>query len=502
MSGKTLRHDEPNRHSRRKALQVAALAGAAALQNGLETRAAENPIDAGPSVPASGLQPAPFPVHGLLENEGKTYSNWTLASTTQPAVYVEPISYADVQAIVQDTRRFPTPVSPVGSMHSVTPTVVNNGGTLVCTLKLDEILGLEKDAGGRQIVRVQAGCRLKKLNLWLQARGLEISFQPEMGEATVGSVAVGDTKDSSLDGAGFFSAAVTGISYVNAKGEICTISDSRDGARFHAFKCSFGLLGIVLECQVEVRPATLCTSRYSVLKCESPEQLAEGILRLRKACDAFFASIILDKLYATCDQRFKAGPGAITPASSQPVFNSLRMAKRSSIQHGGFQRPNTNNLQPVVKEITYSRADMVNEYWKPTASENRLDFQFYEHDLAEIIGVVAKSYAFTIAFEKKNAFVPNVWAMYFVNRPESARKPYGLYSGGPGISFAFDPIFSNPADPKWQLFAKEYNQFAIKILKAKPSPIQTQWLKTGDLVIPEKLAHPRFTTPYYAQFFG
>ena len=73
MSGKPFRHDEPNRHSRRKALQLAALAGAAALQNGLETRAAENPVDAGPSVPASGLQPAPFPVHGLLENEGKIY---------------------------------------------------------------------------------------------------------------------------------------------------------------------------------------------------------------------------------------------------------------------------------------------------------------------------------------------------------------------------------------------------------------------------------------------
>jgi hypothetical protein len=52
------------------------------------------------------------------------------------------------------------------------------------------------------------------------------------------------------------------------------------------------------------------------------------------------------------------------------------------------------------------------------------------------------------------------------------------------------------------MFAKEYNSLAIKTLGGKPSPIQTQWLKPDDLVIPKKLAHPRFTTAYYSQFLG
>ncbi|MEO7560407.1 MAG: hypothetical protein ABIT23_09160 [Nitrosospira sp.] len=37
---------------------------------------------------------------GLLENEGHVYRNWGLSRSTQSAVYVEPISYADVQAVV------------------------------------------------------------------------------------------------------------------------------------------------------------------------------------------------------------------------------------------------------------------------------------------------------------------------------------------------------------------------------------------------------------------
>jgi FAD/FMN-containing dehydrogenase len=82
-----------------------------------------------------------------------------------------------------------------GLSHSVTSTIVNDGGTLLCTRKLDEVVGVERDAMGREVVRVQAGCRLKKLNRWLQAYGVEISFQSEIGEATVGSLATADSKE-------------------------------------------------------------------------------------------------------------------------------------------------------------------------------------------------------------------------------------------------------------------------------------------------------------------
>ena len=103
-------------------------------------------------------------------------------------------------------------------------------------------------------------------------------------------------------------------------------------------------------------------------------------------------------------------------------------------------------------------------------------------------------------FEKETGYAPNGWATYFVNRPEKAKKPYGLYSDGPGVSFSFDPFSSNPAEPRWQRFAAEYNKLAIHTLGGRASPIQTQWLKRGDVTIPRKLARPRFTTKYYEQF--
>jgi FAD/FMN-containing dehydrogenase len=123
--------------------------------------------DASPAGFGPALQD-PLLVHGLVDAEGHRIANWGSSRQTTPAVYVEPVCYGDVQAVIRDTARFPTPVHPVGSLLSVTSTIVNDGGTMVCLRKLDEILALESDDTGRDLVRVQSGCRLKKLNLWLQ----------------------------------------------------------------------------------------------------------------------------------------------------------------------------------------------------------------------------------------------------------------------------------------------------------------------------------------------
>ena len=432
--------------------------------------------------------------HGLIL-EGRSFSNWSSSRTTRPAVFAEPLSYQDVQAAVRDAGRFPSPLHPVGSMLSVTATIVNDGGTILSTRKLDEILGLEHDGKGRRVVRVQAGCRLKKLNTWLQSRGFEIAFQAEIGESTVGSVAVGDTKESSLDGAGYFSADVVGITYVDEAGDLKTLTDWENGQEFYEFKCSFGLSGIVVECQVEVRPATLCKSDTSIGVFGSPTALAQAVLQKREECDALLAIVFLHQLACFFDQRFKAGQGCRTPDSSQPACEQFRIAKRLAIQRGfdGVEVP-----QP--KGIVYSRADFVNEYWLPSSTESRLDFQYYEHDLGAVQNVIEQSYQFTKAFEDRTGFAPKGWATYFVNRPESEKKPFGIYSGGPGVSFSFDPFTSDPSDPRWREFSEGYNHLAIHTLGATPSPIQTQWLQPGDLTIPRHLARPRFTTKYYEQF--
>ncbi len=487
--------------SRRGVLRGAALAvvGIVTGSTAPASRGTAADVPAAPPTPAA--PPPTRPFQGLIDAEGHVYHNWGRSQETRPGVWVEPISVADVQAVVGDPVRFPGPVSAVGGMMSVTGTIGNDGGTIVSMRKLDAIHGLERDAAGRQVVRVEAGCRLKKLHLWLQARDLEIPFQAEIGDATVGSVAAGDTKDSSLDGEGYFSAGVVSLTFVDETGAVRTLDEATDPQALAEFKCSYGLSGIIVECLVEVRPAILCRSRFSIVRKDSPEALAAAIRERQAGCDAFWATVWLDKLAALCDERFQAGPGAVTPPDSQPVFDALRIQRRLTIQHG-LSAKDLPRPTPPPAEIVYSRADCVNEYWRPEATESRLDFQYYEHDLSHLERVFTESHAFTIRFRDAHGFLPNGWILYFVRRPEQAKKPFGLYSGGPGTSFSFDPVYSDPLDPLWQRFAKEANDVAIHTLGGRGSPIQTQWLTPDDLTIPKQLARPRFTTPYYARFLG
>jgi hypothetical protein len=57
------------------------------------------------------------------------------------------------------------------------------------------------------------------LSLLPLSQDLELSFSPEIGDATVGSLAVCTSKDSSIDGPGYLSALVSEVTYVDEVGK-------------------------------------------------------------------------------------------------------------------------------------------------------------------------------------------------------------------------------------------------------------------------------------------
>ena len=88
------------------------------------------------------------PFHGILDNEGRVVSNWGQHRTHQARGLCRADQLRRRAGGGARRGRFPTPVNPVGSIASVTDTIVNDGGTMVCLRKLDEVLGLERDATG------------------------------------------------------------------------------------------------------------------------------------------------------------------------------------------------------------------------------------------------------------------------------------------------------------------------------------------------------------------
>lgn len=61
---------------------------------------------------------------------------------------------------------------------------------------------------------------LAALHAWLLSRQRELSFSPEIGDATVGGLVTTMCKDSSVDGPGHLSALVEALTYVNHEGTV------------------------------------------------------------------------------------------------------------------------------------------------------------------------------------------------------------------------------------------------------------------------------------------
>ncbi len=68
------------------------------------------------------------------------------------------------------------------------------------------------------MVRAEAGVTLRALHMWLLARQRELSFCPEIGDATVGGLVTTMCKDSSIKGPGYLGALVEELTYVDHEG--------------------------------------------------------------------------------------------------------------------------------------------------------------------------------------------------------------------------------------------------------------------------------------------
>ncbi len=427
----------------------------------------------------------------------RQYWNWNRSRVTSPARALEVRTYREVQDVVRDDTRYPGPVLAVGSMHSVTDTMVNDKGTLLLMGGLSAILGLEGEGTDHVMVRAQAGCSLKTLSIWLADHGYELAYQAEIGNATLGALCTGDTKDPVQGGPGYFSAYVRQVTYVNGEGELISIDEASNPAELANFRCSFGLSGILVECLVVVNKLKLFCSRYSVHQFSGIGDLCSAIQSRIDENQAFQGNLLLPELAAGFVERSLVEEEMTQTPEMLQAAEKLRQERQQFIHQGGLGiRPSPPPL------LIHYRWQLINNYDAVDVSLPRLDFSLYEHDLKKLEAVLEETVKFVRAFHELHAFKPHGWAFYAIQRTPAPAKPSGLFSGGTGTSIAMDPFYSNPLDENWHLFCRQYNRIAIDVLGASVSPIQTQWLSHGDFKIFKAAVHSRFVTPYYRNFLA
>jgi FAD/FMN-containing dehydrogenase len=184
------------------------------------------------------------------------FTNWSGQYKSAPAVLVLPETPEDVQEIVRDTRAFPSPVVAIGSGHSNSGCNVVNGGTAVSMKRFHYIGEPTTDS-----VTVGAGMQLYEVHRFLAARRMQLPFTPEIGNATIGSVACCCLKDAAIgNSSGIATGMIRTIRFVDAQGTRCEMT--RGDPQWEMMMSSHGLFGIIDEVVLDVMPMTLVMQNY------------------------------------------------------------------------------------------------------------------------------------------------------------------------------------------------------------------------------------------------
>ena len=222
---------------------------------------------------------------------GVPYSNWYGDFPSRPQVVVTPTTVEEIVEIVKNPGKYPSPIRAVGSNHSTTECSVANGGTVIKMSRMNRIVEIGKD-----YVTAQAGAQYIDVGNELAKRGLQYYVNIELGNLTFGSGVTCGTKDGSHPGEfGQVNAYATSIKLVTPSGELMEVTEEKDPELMQAMRSSYGLLGIVYEATIMVRPTRRMRVEHYTYSFEEFEK-AYPELRKREVAMTYFASPMIEKI--------------------------------------------------------------------------------------------------------------------------------------------------------------------------------------------------------------
>lgn len=181
-----------------------------------------------------------------LRRSGK----YQFRTPTGPAI-TRPANLKELMQILNPSSRFTGPFRPMGANSASTDCNASSTGTVIDMTGMDRILNIDSY---NDTVTVQAGVRIGVLADALSQQGLELAGSHDLMERTVGgAIAGGCIGPAIADDGAFFASQVSEMKIVTPGGKLSkVVSDSRK--LLHAFRLSYGMLGIICEATLKVRP--------------------------------------------------------------------------------------------------------------------------------------------------------------------------------------------------------------------------------------------------------
>jgi FAD/FMN-containing dehydrogenase len=429
-----------------------------------------------------------------------TITNYDGGVTSTPQQLVHPKTVAELQEILRNRQKYPSPVRAMGSNHSLTPCAASTG-TVVAMDGFTRIIAI--DEAGRTLT-AEAGLQLVDAAAELRKKRLQFMLNIEIGNITLGSAACCQTKDS-LDGValGQVNSYVTGVKWVSPSGELMEASEAKNPELLPFIRASYGLAGIVYEVTFKLKPIEILSFDYDVMDVEdlTDAKVAKAIadnqsivmwtvgddivIQSRNTATALRHEFLADArefgwnfLAAYTGRQIRdrfagTGIGALKERLGSGVeLGFYRLLSAS----GGF------TLEAPDKTVNYAK----------TPQSARYAFTFWAFPRADYVTNLKAYVKWADDYYKRTKFRCNMpLGSYFIRQDRSSLLSYTW----DGDTISLDPIHA-PSDREpdaWPTFLKAFNEWAhqrrgIPLLNQSPFVTRThvaaaygdRWITLGE----------------------
>jgi FAD/FMN-containing dehydrogenase len=396
----------------------------------------------------------------------------------RPRLVLKLKRFEDLPSVLAKNKSYPTPIRMVGADYSQTRCVGGDGGTTVDVGALDKILEF-----GETTVRAQAGVRVGTLVRALAERGLELPLTPEMGQISLGAVAVTTLPQASFGpGVAQLSSCVTELKLITPQGKQMIVTE-RERDLMRVLRSSFGLLGVVHEVVLRVQPLTPVKIDYQVLSLKDFSARFASIIKapgaLRLHISPFNDRITVER--RTLDESASLTRSGIwqirnsvmrnvLPAFGSTVGSVLAAPGLRAVMLSGMQKALRATLDRSTRGVAmYAHEwmrDMPNEAWKA-----RHTYSLWAFPEASYPKVLGEYFTFCKSYYKEHRYRCNV-----VSGASRLHQDRGsLFSASYlGPMFTLEP--SSNGEKGWDDFLIDFNDFA-SALGGTPTFNQTRALQ-------------------------
>jgi len=393
-------------------------------------------------------------------------SSYDGSIVSTPQELVRPESVEELQTILKQRDRYPSPVRAMGSFHSLTPCAASPG-TIVDMKGLDKVISVDAKA---MTFTAQAGMQMIDAASALRALNLQFMLNIEIGNMTVGSAACCHTKDS-LDGVehGQVNSYVIGVKWVSPSGTLEEASEERNRDLLPFIRASYGLAGIVYEVTFRIKPLEILRFNYDVhdVGALTQDQITQVIASNdAMVCWTLGRKVVIQTRNRATELRHNpiadarrfgwsflaAFSGRLVRQHSPAAATNVLEDIESGVELGFYQL-----LSATGGFTLYAPEKMIN--YSKTPQSARYAFTFWAFPRNEWVRNLNDYVAFAEAYFKQHGFRCNMpLGSYFIRQDSSSLLSYTH----DGDIISLDPIHA-PGEidrAAWAAFLKEFNEWS------------------------------------------